>query len=103
MEPARGDCGISSNARQGFHFECAVSSSNGFSSFAIGCSRFYSNFGRRSAAAREATCGVSGIGERQSQHRLQVSSIPAIFKSRISWPIRLPGSRLKRRVIDQAN
>ncbi len=91
MEPARGDCGVSSNARQGFHFECAVSKS----SFAIGYSRFCSNFGR-SAAARETTCGMSGIGERQSQHHLQVSSIPEIFKPRVSCPIRLLASRLKR-------
>jgi hypothetical protein len=39
---------------------------------------------------------MSGIGERQSQHHLQVSSIPAIFKPRVSCPIRLLASRLIR-------
>jgi hypothetical protein len=67
MEPARGDCGISSDARQGSHFEWTGSNSSYF--------HFYSNFGCGSAAARETTCGLSGIGERQSQHHLQVSPL----------------------------
>jgi hypothetical protein len=58
MELARGDCGISSDARQGSHFEWAGSNSNC-------CSSFYANVGRGSGAAREATCGMSGIGEKR--------------------------------------
>ena len=53
MEPARGDGSISINARQG--------------------SNSCSNFGRRSATGHEAAYSLSGIGEGQSEHHLQVS------------------------------
>ena len=42
MEPARGDCSISSNARQSSHFECADSDSDSCCSLAGSCSRFHS-------------------------------------------------------------
>ena len=93
LESARGDCGISSDARQGSHFECTVSES----SFAIGYSRSCANFG--SLAARKAACSVFGNWRK---------TIPASFASEqyfchIQPPIcrdsSAGGARFKRRVI----
>jgi hypothetical protein len=75
MEPARGDCSISSDVRQSSRYECTDFDFNftSCSRFASSCSRFPSKVGRRSTAEHEATYGLSGIGEGESQHHLQVS------------------------------
>jgi hypothetical protein len=74
MEPARGDCSVSNDARQSSRFECAEADSESCSSLPSSCSRFQSRVGRKSAVEHEATHGFSGIGKGQPQHYLQVRS-----------------------------
>jgi hypothetical protein len=68
MEPARGDCSISSNARQSSHCECQEADSESCSSLPSSWSRFHSIVGRKSAVEHEATHGLSRIAEGQPQH-----------------------------------
>jgi len=63
MEPAGANCGISSNVRQGSHFECAGSNSCSCASLVSGCFHFCSNFGRTAVTGHEAAYSSSGIGE----------------------------------------